>query len=224
MRGERRRRGRPRGPLAVLTLSLLLLAHCAWRVDGLAAFVAWRRAGEARTTTDSGVSVTLLEARISVAEVSLVRCASARFAWPDGLGPGRASAHGGEPTSSPFVVDLVAPSDRVEVDAVPVVPGRYCDVRVRLAPVDGTPTMQLAWTMPDGAVRRLRSEAERVRVLPWRSSDTPGVVFDGTHRTASLSLLFDLGPTLARTDVDGASDVAGFAALGGLLDGLSVGP
>jgi len=68
------------------------------------------------------------------------------------------------------------------------------------------------------------ARAERVRVLPWRSSDTPGVVFDGTHRTASLSLLFDLGPTPARTDVDGASDVAGFAALGGLLDGLTVGP
>ncbi|AKF11267.1 hypothetical protein [Sandaracinus amylolyticus] len=206
-----------RRALAAIVIALLF-AHCAWTTPGV---------GVEMTITSDDAPGAVLDARgdahaiehasLRIASIALLRCPDDRAALSTLLGPAIAHAHEEETRSlGPFVIDAIDPTP-IALGRLTTLPGRYCDVRVRVARDAEHPTLVLR----DDAAMTITSELERERVVRLASP----ITLDEGARTAQLAIRISLAQSLERVDPGAPDPIAdGAAALGAILGALDVAP
>lgn len=187
----------------------LALPHCTMVTDGIEVDIAYQAPATPQAVrTDLGYRVKLDRALIALGRVELLKCDNfARQLW--GLfAPGRARAHEeSTPTSLgvPMIIDLMESSGALLfAGTLRPPPGRYCGIRVVLAPADAdaigsTPeraemlenSVVLEGVVEDSETGdQIPLGARITEIIPWNLRFDEPLVFD-SPRSVSISVQID---------------------------------
>lgn len=189
----------------------LFAMHCASVTPGVGARVTLVADDEGlpELVDVQGAALRLVRARLSVASVELLPCpdAAPSVAW---LGASIARAHEGASVGD-VVVDLEDGGER-ELGTLDLLPGEYCDVRIRVAPL-GEPTLALT-----GGPMALATSIEREQVVRIER-----VRLDATSRRVAVRVRVSLARAIDELDLDALEpEVDALRALGGLLRSVEI--
>ncbi|UJR85318.1 hypothetical protein [Sandaracinus amylolyticus] len=203
-----------RRALAVIVIAMLF-AHCAWTTPGVGVEMTIASDDAPGDVLDARGDAHVIEhASLRIASIALLRCPEERASLSSLLGPAIALAHEDETSAlGPFVIDATDPTP-IALGRLTILPGRYCDVRVRVAGDAEGPTLELR-----DDVMTIASDLERERVIRLA---TP-ITLDDHARTAHLALRVSLAGSLERVDPGAPDPIAdGATVLSAILAALDI--